>query len=106
MIPATVPPRKPGEPFFGDVDNPGDWHHQSSFRPYFNKKREYLYHRLPTGATPVPENEDGERVHGDWTFHYSKWEKGDLEESSYRDNAGPQELFPKEQRGTSISMTS
>jgi hypothetical protein len=72
------------EPEFEDVDNPGNWS-PFTFRPKFKKaggrgaKKQYLYHAMPTGATPVPIDADaGERTLGDWTFHYGGWHR-DLE---------------------------
>lgn len=49
------PKPKKGEPTFNKVDNPGKWHGYS-FR--YNARRAYEYHCLPSGATPVPKNDD------------------------------------------------
>ena len=74
-----VPPRaqreRGGEPNFIDIDNPGEWP-QYCYRPVFNNQDEtskYKHHCLPSGAMPVPENEDGERNVNGWEFHYKGW---------------------------------
>jgi hypothetical protein len=64
-------PKKPkietNEPKFVDVDNPGGWD-EYTFRPNFltkatknTKKGTYTHHSLPTGARPVPLDEDENR---------------------------------------------
>eukprot|EP00536_Pseudo-nitzschia_multiseries_P006641 jgi/Psemu1/15790/gm1.15790_g len=45
-----------GEPSWHDVDNPGAWDHfcyQSKFEKGSGGR--YMYHKLPSGCTPVPE---------------------------------------------------
>jgi len=76
--------RNPGEPNFDTVNNPGDWH---SFvcRPKFKcknrKKVDHLCHSLPTGATPVPADEDGKHqvfAGGHiWDFHHKGWKQSE-----------------------------
>ena len=92
----VVPARKVdlGEPQFEDLDNPGGWS-SYTFRPYFVKEKgeplKCTHHRLPTGATPVPKDEEGKRVvhltkkvkvnrqvveertGESWEFHYDGW---------------------------------
>jgi hypothetical protein len=68
-----------GEPAFQDVDNPGKWP-EFVFRPAFNARtKKYAKHLLPTGATPVPENIDGQRICNGWEFHYRGWTKAEDE---------------------------
>ena len=71
--------RKDDEPEFKDVDNPGKWC-KFTFCPKTLSKAKggkkagsYMYHSLPTGATPVPPDEEGKRRCGDWDFYYSGW---------------------------------
>lgn len=72
-------PRQPrrGQPAnFADIDNPGGWS-EFTFRPKFNGTNgsgNYLQHQLPTGATPLPANENGKRVVNDWELHYQGWD--------------------------------
>ena len=83
---------------FEDVDNPGDWL-EYAYRPEFNtpaKGGKYKGHFLPTGATPVEVNADGNRICGGWTFHYSGWEN----ETEYkRSDVTDDELFPQSRKG-------
>ena len=64
-----------GEPLFSDVDNPGNWS-PYYFRPVFcgksgkSSRGKYSHHQLPTGARPVPCNENGKRMVNGWEFHY------------------------------------
>ena len=69
--------RNKGEPAFGHVDNPGHWP-EFIFRPEFSSStKKYVRHSLPTGATPVPVNNDGKRIANGWEFHYKGWKKAD-----------------------------
>ena len=71
------------------VDNPGKWS-KLTYQPKFgsddHKKNKYLYHALPTGATPVPKGKGGKRTQkhfigkrghqreaGTFEFHYDGW---------------------------------
>jgi hypothetical protein len=61
-----------GKPTFESVDNPGEWL-KFTYRPKLGMKN-YAHHSLPTGARPVPVNQQGKRVVDGWEFHYEKWE--------------------------------
>ena len=68
-----------GEPAFADVDNPGKWP-EFVYRPAFNARtKKYVKHVLPTGATPVPKNDQGKRICNGWEFHYRGWDKSEDE---------------------------
>jgi hypothetical protein len=56
---------------FSDVDNPWNWK-EFTFAAKIKKGR-YKHHCLPTGAFPVPPNDDGERAINGWKFHYQGW---------------------------------
>jgi hypothetical protein len=65
-----------GEPEFKDVDNPGRWPeftYRSKFEKAGEKKGQYAHHSLPTGARPVPANQEGKRMVDGWEFYYDKW---------------------------------
>jgi hypothetical protein len=75
-----MPPKEPdnwggyinsGAPLEGKIDNPGGWN-LYSFTPKYEKGK-YVNHQTPAGAIVVPENSDGERVVGNWKFHYNGW---------------------------------
>jgi len=67
-----------GEPDaeFKDIDNPRNWS-PFSFQPKFLYKNQkavkYLYHAMPTGCTPVPEDDDGIRSSAGFQFYYNGW---------------------------------
>lgn len=84
-----------GEIPFDQVDNPGGWD-EYYFRPKFNKAGKYMGHYLPTGAKPVPKDENGNRTCGGWTFHYDGFKN---EEFPYRSGATTTNLFPEERKG-------
>ena len=86
------------EPFFLEVDNPGNWS-QYAFRPEFhlsNKGGKYKGHFLPTGARPVPLNEENKRIIGDWEFHYNGWNS---ENEFSRSDASSNDMFPENRKG-------
>ena len=91
------------EPMFEDVDNPGDWP-QYCFRPKFVKgtgtgpagKIKYSHHRLPTGAVPVPMNDEGKRVRNGWELHYNGWTNPGTQ---HRRGATTSNMFPEEMKG-------
>ena len=91
------------EPYFEDVDNPGNWP-QYCFRPKFVKgpgagsKVEYSHHCLPTGAIPFPKNEDGMRVCDGWEFHYNGWKNPDGS-NQHRRGATTSNMFPDDTKG-------
>jgi hypothetical protein len=60
--------KKSAVPNFEDVDNPGDWD-QYCFKPV-NIGGTYSHHKLPTGASVVPRNEAGHRVHNGFDVYY------------------------------------
>lgn len=89
---------KRGEPKFEDVDNPGDWP-RYCFKPVFggrSKTTKYQHHALPTGAIPVPADDDGKRLKNGWEFHYKGWQNPDR---PYRCGATTSNLFPEEMDG-------
>ena len=50
-----IPPARKGDkPEFSQVNNPGGWS-EYVYCPYFpDNGKEYAYHQLPSGCTPVP----------------------------------------------------
>lgn len=107
----NVPNEKLGEPPYAEVDNPGGWE-QFTYRPVFKtikKKKEYAYHALPTGVTPVPPDEIGDRKAGGWTFNYTgDWKStatdvprryNELPNDAGTSAAQKEEMFPKDRRG-------
>jgi hypothetical protein len=96
VIPTNQPTR--GEPEFVNVDNPGDWD-RYIFKPTFEgraRTTKYKFHQLPTGARPVPKNDNGLREEKGWSFHYKGWK---AENKSYRRGATMSDMFPKEMDG-------
>ena len=83
-----TPKMDQGEPAtFEAVDNPGSWT-PYTYRAKFAQVKiqrdrtgretsrsggNYLYHALPTGAIPVPPNNNGNREMKGYTFHYNGW---------------------------------
>jgi hypothetical protein len=68
--PEWVPPWpkvEKGEPMFYDVENTGN-RQEFTFTAEMEKGR-YTHHCLPTGAVPVPPNDDGEREINGWKSH-------------------------------------
>ena len=95
------PKRDKEEPLFSTVDNPGGWS-SYSFNPKFVSGR-YDGHYLPTGCTPVPTNESGERKCGDWDFYYEGWIPTDENGEKILKHRKPltlTNLFPKERKGS------
>jgi hypothetical protein len=96
--PDFVPPTpQADEPLFTNVDNPGEWD-EYIFTAKKNKSNKYVCHSLPTGATPVPMNENGKRECGGWEFFYDGSFKNKTN-TAFRRNATTSNLFPKEMRG-------
>lgn len=89
------PPLKPDETPFENLDNPGNWN-RYYFQPKRSKQNTYLGHFLPTGATPVPKNDEGKRMIGNWEFHYQGFSNS---HPTYRRGATTSNLFPKEMGG-------
>jgi len=86
-----------GEPAFHLVDNPGLWQ-RFIFHPKFSKgDKEYTGHFLPTGATPCPIDQDGERTCGDWEFYYKGFKSNNI---PFRRSATTANLFPEEMMGS------
>jgi hypothetical protein len=111
--PSTIDPLTK-EPEWEDVDNPGNWS-RFTFRPRFrhfkqpDKPKEYLYHAMPAGATPVPVNpKTGERTIKDWHFFYQGWNRDEVEEKGhflyglplYRSGAVRHNMFPASRKGS------
>lgn len=101
--PNDIPPPKIdcGEPeSFDLVDNPGRWN-CFCYQPVFDKddtgKGNYMYHALPTGATPVPEV-NGVRQVGGWDFHYQGWRR-DPSRPAFRSGASRDNPLPESRRG-------
>jgi len=57
---------------------------------------QYMYHSLPTGATPLP-FKNGARKVVEYQFHYAGWWNDDTQ---YRDGATTDNLFPDERSGS------
>jgi len=95
---------KLGEPrsSFKRIDNPGEWS-QFTFRPkfqYVNRKAaKYLYHALPTGATPVPKDDNGHRTSDGFEFHYRGWTRND-DDPVFRSGATWDNMFPDDRKGS------
>ena len=87
---------------FGEVDNPGNWG-EFTFKPKFENvngvANTYVGHTLPTGARPVPANDDGNRVVGDWNFHYQGWSRGEAG-IPFRSGATKDNPFPQYRKGS------
>jgi len=106
--PPTDPPKdwkerkrnaQKGEPEFNKVDNPGNWS-SFAFQPRFARANgKYVRHALPAGAEPVPEDDNGVRKVGDWTFHYQGW-KNDERARTFRNGATKGNMFPKSRSGS------
>ena len=110
---------KKGQPKnFKKVDNPGKWS-QLTYQPKFgsddHKKNKYLYHALPTGATPVPKGKGGKRTQkhfigkrghqreaGTFEFHYDGWKNPG---TPFRDGATREEPFPAARKGSLCGST-
>ena len=87
-----------GEPQFELIDNPSGWSN-FKFWPEFDKGRlsgsKYTMHTLPTGATLVTKEENGQRKVGGWDFYdgglenenpkYNVW-SGALPDNSFSKN--------------------
>ena len=88
-----------GEPKFEDLDNPGLWP-QYCFRPVFSGRTstsKYKHHALPTGAMPVPKNDDGFRKFNGWEFHYNGWKNPG---PPHRHGATTTNMFPEGTEGS------
>lgn len=95
------PKKRDGAPdSFDSIDNPGGWS-KFSYQARFKKEKggDYLYHALPTGATPVPANATGKRTCKGWEFHYKGWEKED-DDRVFRDGAVREDMFPGTRKGS------
>jgi hypothetical protein len=64
-----------GEPAFEDVDNPGKWPPFVFQLAFDARTKKCVKHVLPTGAAPVPTNDQGKRICNGWEFHYRGWDK-------------------------------
>jgi hypothetical protein len=96
-----APNETKGEPSFSDIDNPGEWS-EYTFRSEFAKKEKggkYTCHTLPTGAVPVPINDNGKREAAGWEFHYKGWKHDTDGTAPFRSGASPENLFPKTRKG-------
>ena len=74
----TVPEDYRHQNDFDGIDNPGGWSNYI-YTPKYTKPPKpglpgkYLYHGLPSGATPVP-GEGTVRSYMGWDFHYDLWD--------------------------------
>ena len=67
--------------------------------PKYEKKK-YIHHQTPAGAIVVPENTDGKRSVGDWTFQYNGWWPTAFDKATYvRGSTKCGGLKPKDQMG-------
>jgi hypothetical protein len=90
------------------LDNPGDWP-EYAFKAKItkgdkkiNKLQAYSHNALPTGARPVPKNEEGVREHSGWRIEYKGWDpkdSADLAWEEVRSGATRKKLFPEERKG-------
>jgi hypothetical protein len=90
------------EPEFTAIDNPGNWD-PYTFQPTFLKTAggRYFGHQLPTGAMPVPVNQEtSTRSHSGWEFHYQGWKRTDADPPAFRDGATRDNLFPESRKGS------
>ena len=95
--PTAVPTRN--QPPNDQIDNPGNWN-PFTFRPVYasrSKTAKYKHHALPTGAQPVPKDDNGKRIENGWEFFYSGWKNDNM---PYRRGATTTNMFPKEMEGS------
>ena len=101
--PDSWQPNKPrnGEPEdWNTIDNPGGWSKYSfQAKHKYEKKGEYMYHCVPSGATPVPKDADGNRISNGWNFHYQDWHAGETEKT-FCDKASRNNMFPDVRKGS------
>jgi len=87
---------------FEDIDNPGEWS-SFTFRPKFLYKgrtpTKFLYHCMPTDATPVPINKDGSRTCNNFEFFYNGWTRKESD-PSFRSGATRDNLHPECRKGS------
>eukprot|EP00957_Ditylum_brightwellii_P045380 3439898-Ditylum_brightwellii.AAC.1 len=88
--------KKAGETDFKDVDNPGAWP-EFCYKASFNLKDEYTCHKTPTGATPVPLDDNGWYFVNGWKFHSQGWK--DASEEKARHGATYSNLFSDSRKG-------
>ena len=91
-------------PMFDTIDNPGDWPN-FAFRSKMDKRRNYKYHCLATGVTPVPKNREGKRMQNGYEFFYQGWRSNETgvdyrhsNREEYINNAKKYEI-PDERKG-------
>jgi hypothetical protein len=89
-----------GEPFFPNVDNPGNWSEYTFYLGFKKKDKggQYTFHSLPTGAVLVPVNDDKQEAAG-WEFHYKGWKHDKVDDVSFQSGASAENLLPKKQQG-------
>ena len=76
-----VPKIGSGAPLLDEIDNPGGWNLYSLTPNYKNGK--YISHQTPAGAIVIPKDADGERVVGNWKFHYNGWWPSKFDRKTY-----------------------
>jgi len=90
--------KRPGEPDFTEVDNPGNWP-PYDFRSKFSgtgKAAVYKRHELPAGATPVPKGDDGKRIKNGYEFHYNGYSSS----TQHRGGADKADICPPDRGGS------
>ena len=93
-----VPKIGSGAPLLDEIDHPGGWN-LYSFTPKYEKGK-YISHQTPAGAIVAPENADGERVVGNWKFHYNGWWPSKFDRNTYvRGSAKNGDMKPKDRMG-------
>jgi len=77
--------------------NPGGWS-EYTFAPKFQynkmKRKKYVYHAMPAGATPVPMNNDRKRTADGFEFFYNGWTR-ESTDPVFRSGATRDNLFPR-----------
>ena len=93
-----VPKIGSGAPLVDEINNPGGWNLYSLTPKY--EKGKYISHQTLAGAIVVPANSDGERVVGNWKFHYNGWWPSEFNRNTYMgESAKNGAMKPKDQMG-------
>ena len=87
---------------FAEVDNPGGWD-DFTFQPRYTDsgRGEYKGHYTPTGARVVPEDGEGNRKAGGFTFYYNGWQADEFDKETFvRGSATKENLKPPDRKAT------